>query len=51
MQFWLTAGRENILRHVPERWQKGYDLWPRPASRPGKADGLYTNQFVEQALR
>lgn len=52
MQFWLTAGRENILRHVPERWQKGYDLMAAAGfTPPGKADGLYTNEFVEQALR
>ncbi len=52
MQFWLTAGRENILRHVPERWQKGYDLMAAAGfTPPGKADGLYTNEFVDQALR
>ncbi|MBX9991440.1 ABC transporter substrate-binding protein [Phreatobacter oligotrophus] len=52
MQFWLTAGRENILRHVPERWQKGHDLMAAAGfTPPGKADGLYTNEFVDQALR
>ncbi|WP_296576839.1 ABC transporter substrate-binding protein [Phreatobacter sp.] len=51
MQFWLTAGRQNILRHVPDRWQKGYDLMAAAGFTPaGKADGLYTNEFVEKAL-
>lgn len=52
MQFWLTAGRENMLRNVPERWQKGYDLMAAAGfTPPGKADGLYTNEFVDQALK
>lgn len=51
MQFWLTAGRENILRHVPERWQRGHDLMSAAGFTPaGKADRLYTNEFVEKAL-
>lgn len=51
MQFWLTAGRQNILKHVPERWQKGYDLMAAAGFTPaGKADGLYTNEFVDKAL-
>jgi ABC-type nitrate/sulfonate/bicarbonate transport system substrate-binding protein len=51
MQFWLSAGRENILLHVPERWQRGYDLMAAAGfTPPGKADGLYTNDFVTRAL-
>ena len=52
MQFWLTAGRENILRNVPERWQRGYDLMAAAGFAPagGRADTLYTNEFVERAL-
>ena len=52
MQYWLTAGRENMLRNVPERWQKGYDLMAAAGfTAPGKADNLYTNEYVEQALK
>jgi len=51
MQFWLTAGRENLLRNVPERWQRGYDLMAAAGFAPagGRADALYTNEFVERA--
>lgn len=41
-----------MLRNVPERWQKGYDLMVAAGfTPPGKADGLYTNEYVEQALK
>ncbi|MDO9502039.1 ABC transporter substrate-binding protein [Falsiroseomonas sp.] len=52
MQFWLTAGRENMLRNVPERWQRGYDLMAAAGFAPAgvKAETLYTNEFVERAL-
>jgi ABC-type nitrate/sulfonate/bicarbonate transport system substrate-binding protein len=52
MQFWLTAGRENILRNVPERWQRGYDLMAAAGFTPAglKAETLYTNDFVNRAL-
>ncbi|MGK7868007.1 ABC transporter substrate-binding protein [Falsiroseomonas sp. E2-1-a20] len=52
MQFWLTAGRENILRNVPERWQRGYDLMAAAGFTPPglRADTLYTNDFVNRAL-
>ncbi|WP_431281325.1 ABC transporter substrate-binding protein [Humitalea sp. 24SJ18S-53] len=52
MQFWLTAGRENLLRNVPERWQRGYDLMAAAgfATAGGRADTLYTNDFVARAL-
>ncbi|PWS35233.1 hypothetical protein DFH01_23300 [Falsiroseomonas bella] len=51
MQFWLTAGRENLLRNVPDRWQRGYDLMAAAGFAPagGRADALYTNEFVERA--
>ncbi|WP_137127282.1 ABC transporter substrate-binding protein [Roseomonas sp. HF4] len=52
MQFWLTAGRENILRNVPERWQRGYELMAAAGFAPadGRADALYTNDLVARAL-
>jgi ABC-type nitrate/sulfonate/bicarbonate transport system substrate-binding protein len=52
MQFWLTAGRENILRNVPERWQRGYDLMAAAGFAPAgvRAETLYTNEFVQRAL-
>jgi ABC-type nitrate/sulfonate/bicarbonate transport system substrate-binding protein len=53
MQFWVTAGRENVLRNVPERWQRGYDLMAAAGFAPSGADvaRLYTNRYVEEALR
>jgi ABC-type nitrate/sulfonate/bicarbonate transport system substrate-binding protein len=52
MQFWLTAGRENLLRNVPERWQRGYDLMAAAGFAPAgvRAETLYTNEFVARAL-
>jgi ABC-type nitrate/sulfonate/bicarbonate transport system substrate-binding protein len=51
MRYWLMAGRENLLRSVPERWQRGYDLMAAAgfAAPGGRADALYTNEFVERA--
>lgn len=51
--YWLTAGRDNILRNVPERWQRGYDLMAAAglATPGGQAAPLYTNEFVDAAKR
>lgn len=52
LSYWMTAGRDNILRNVPERWQRGYDLMARAGFVPqGDASRLYTNEFVDRALR
>jgi hypothetical protein len=49
---WLSAGRDALLRNVPERWQRGRDLLARiGAVKPGPASDLYTNTLVDQALR
>jgi ABC-type nitrate/sulfonate/bicarbonate transport system substrate-binding protein len=52
MRYWLSAGRENLLRNVPERWQRGYDLLAAAGFVPpgGRASAFYTNEFVERAL-
>jgi ABC-type nitrate/sulfonate/bicarbonate transport system substrate-binding protein len=52
MRYWLTAGRENILRNVPERWQRGYDLLAGAGFVPagGRASAFYTNEYVDRAL-
>jgi hypothetical protein len=52
MRYWLTAGRENMLRNVPERWQRGYDLLAAAGFVPagGQASAFYTNEYVERAL-
>jgi len=49
---WLSAGRAQLLRNVPERWQRGRDLLAKiGAVKPGPAGDLYTNDLVDQALR
>jgi ABC-type nitrate/sulfonate/bicarbonate transport system substrate-binding protein len=49
---WLSAGRTEILRNVPQRWQRGRDLLARiGAVKPGPATELYTNALVDRALR
>lgn len=52
LQFWLTAGRNNILRHVPERWERGYQLMAAAghAAPGGRVENLYTNAYVDRAL-
>lgn len=51
MQFWLTAGRDNILRNVPDLWAKGYALMAEAGFAPKGADvaKLYTNSFLDKA--
>ncbi len=50
-ELWLDAGREQVLRNVPERWQKGRDLFAKSgAVKPGPATELYTNDLVNKAL-
>ena len=49
---WLSAGRTEMLRNVPERWQRGRDLLAKiGAVKPGPASDLYTNDLVDKALR
>lgn len=52
MQFWLTAGRGNVLRNVPEMWAKGYDLMAAAGFAPKGADvaRLYTNSLLDKAI-
>lgn len=48
---WLDAGPDQVLRNVPERWQKGRDLFAKSgAVKPGPATELYTNELVNKAL-
>ena len=51
MQFWLTSGRNNLLRNVPEHWQRGYDLMAAAGFAPTgvRAETLFTNEFVDRA--
>jgi NitT/TauT family transport system substrate-binding protein len=51
VELWLDAGPDQVLRNVPERWQKGRDLLAKSgAIKPGSATGLYTNELVNKAL-
>lgn len=51
MQFWLTAGRDNILRNVPEMWEKGYGFMANAGFVPKGVDvsKLYTNSLLDKA--
>jgi len=49
---WFTAGRENLLRNVPEAWRAG----ARALAEAGivnvpNVDNYYTNRFIDQVLR
>lgn len=51
-QLWLARGRENLLRNVPELWQAGFTaLRETGLANPANPDQLWTNRFVEEALR
>ena len=48
---WLDAGKAELLRNVPKRWQHGRDLLAKVgAVRPGPATELYTNLLIDRAL-
>lgn len=51
-QLWLSRGRENLLRNVPDLWASGFQaLREAGIASPPNPDGLWTNRFVEEALR
>jgi NitT/TauT family transport system substrate-binding protein len=45
---WTSAGRENVLRTVPERWQSGYDELVRAGqAKAGKDPSRwFTNELL-----
>ena len=49
---WMSQGRENFLRNMPELWAKA-DNGIRGAGIAAvpNVDALYTNTFIEQALK
>ncbi len=48
---WLGAGRAELLRNVPKRWQHGRDMLAKiGALSPGAATELYTNALIDRAL-
>jgi NitT/TauT family transport system substrate-binding protein len=50
-ELWLDAGPDQVLRNVPERWQKARDVFAKSgAVKPGPATDLYTNELVNKAL-
>ncbi|MBM3504884.1 MAG: ABC transporter substrate-binding protein [Alphaproteobacteria bacterium] len=50
---WFSEGKENLLRNVPSRWQALIDNMnaAKQLERKIAATDLYTNRFVEEALR
>jgi NitT/TauT family transport system substrate-binding protein len=49
---WMSEGKENLLRNIPELWQKA-DAEIRAAGIASVAqlNALYTNTFIDQALK
>lgn len=49
---WLAAGRENLLKNVPERWEKGIEGFTKMkiAKEGSKATDFYTNDLIDEAL-
>ena len=51
-RLWLSEGRENLLRNVPRLWKAGVDaLRESKVADPGDAESLYTNRFVDAAMK
>ena len=51
-ELWLSRGRENLLRNVPELWESGFRaLKAAGLADPPDPSALWTNRFVEEALR
>lgn len=49
---WLSKGRENLLRNIPELWESGFRaLKAAGLADPPDPSALWTNRFVEEALR
>ena len=45
-ELWLSEGRANILRNVPENWARGVDLAVRTGAKPIDPAVLYTNALL-----
>jgi ABC-type nitrate/sulfonate/bicarbonate transport system substrate-binding protein len=52
-RMWLAAGRDNLLRNVPERWEEGIEGFiDQKIAKPGaKATDFYTNDLIDEARR
>jgi ABC-type nitrate/sulfonate/bicarbonate transport system substrate-binding protein len=51
-ELWLTRGRENLLRNVPDLWESGFTaLRDAGLANPPDPAALWTNRFIEEALR
>ncbi len=50
---WLAAGRENMLRNVPERWDEGIEGFVdlQIAPEGSEATEFYTNDLIDEVLR
>jgi ABC-type nitrate/sulfonate/bicarbonate transport system substrate-binding protein len=51
-KMWLAAGRDNLLRNVPERWDEGVRGFvdQKIAAKGSKATDFYTNDLIDEAL-
>ena len=51
-RLWLSEGRENLLRNVPHLWASGVEaLRVNKIADPGDPETLYTNRFVDEAMK
>jgi ABC-type nitrate/sulfonate/bicarbonate transport system substrate-binding protein len=49
---WMSQGRENFLRNVPELWAKAdKEIRDAGIAAVPKIEALYTNTFIDQALK
>lgn len=49
-ELWTLEGKENVLRNIPENWEKGVELAVKAGfAKPVDPKALYTNELVEKA--
>lgn len=51
-ELWLSRGRENLLRNLPDLWASGIGaLRETNLATAANPDALWTNRFIDEALR
>lgn len=51
-QLWLSRGRDNLLKNLPDLWASGFQvLRDTGLANPPNPGELWTNRFIDEALR
>ncbi len=51
-KLWLSRGRENLLRNLPDLWESGFRLLSEAGlAKVAQPETIWTNRFVDEALK